>query len=284
MIQTSFGIGLRHPHYQEMLSNRPDIDWLEVHSENYFEPHGQHRWYLRQLAEHYPISLHGIGLSLGSVDPLNLEHLEQLKQLVTEFSPMLVSEHLSWSSFGQQYFNDLLPLPYTREMLELFCGKVDQTQQYLGRQILIENPSAYLQFSQSYIPEWEFLGELAHRSGCGLLLDINNIYVSAINQGFSAETYLDAIDTDKVGEVHLAGYTRKRLPQGELLIDTHGKPVSAPVWQLFERFCRHAPLNAPVLIEWDTDIPPLHTLLSEAHKAARIHATAIHPYACKEFP
>jgi len=276
MSQASFGIGLRQPHYQEMLSSQPAIDWLEVHSENYFAPHGQHRWYLRQLAEHYPVSLHGIGLSLGSVDPLSHSHLEQLKQLITEFSPILVSEHLSWSSFGQQYFNDLLPLPYTHEMLELFCRKVDHTQQFLGRQILIENPSAYLQFSQSHIPEWEFLEEIARRCGCGLLLDINNIYVSAINQGFAAESYIDAIDTGLVGEVHLAGYTRKRLPQGELLIDTHGSPVSEPVWKLFERYCRKAPLSAPVLIEWDTDIPPLQVLLGEAHKAAQLYKATSH--------
>jgi len=267
-----FGIGLRHPHYQEMLATLPAVGWLEVHSENYFEPDSQHRWYLRQLAEHYPISLHGIGLSLGSVDPLSQDHLRQLRQLVDEFNPILVSEHLSWSSYQQQYFNDLLPLPYTSETLELFADKVDQTQQYLGRRILIENPSAYLKFKQTQMPEWEFLGELCQRSGCGLLLDINNIFVSAVNLGYSATAYLDAVDPGRVGEIHLAGHARKSLPQGELLIDDHGSPVAEPVWQLFERFCRRIGAPVPVLIEWDTDIPSLPTLLDQARKARGIHA------------
>jgi len=259
------GIGLRPPHYSELLTDLPAIAWLEVHSENFFADGGHPHEILEQVRANYPISLHGVGLSLGSVDPLNSWHLDKLKGLVDRYQPGLVSEHLSWSSVDKRYLNDLLPLPYTEESLYHISKRIEQTQDYLGRQILIENLSSYLQYSHSTIPEWDFLTAVAQRSGCGILLDINNIYVNACNHGFDARQYLEAIPLDAVGEMHLAGYS----DEGDILIDTHSRRVSAPVWALYEqavqRFGRH-----PTLIEWDTDIPALAVLLDEAAHAENI--------------
>lgn len=264
------GVGLRSPHIAEIISRRPSLGWLEIHSENYFNPHSLARQQLRRLQPHYPISCHGIGLSLGSADPLNVNHLQQLKQLITETEPFLISDHLSWSSVDDQYFNDLLPLPYTEEALDNFCDKVDQVQHALKRQMLIENPSSYLQFQHSTIPEWEFLMAVQQRTGCGLLLDLNNIYVSSFNHRFDCQTYLAAIDPTVVQEIHLAGFIRKHLPQGEIWIDTHSQPVSAAVWQLYQQWiCSHGS-HTPTLIEWDADIPPLAILIAEADKAQTI--------------
>ncbi|OMH25980.1 hypothetical protein BGP75_25415 [Motiliproteus sp. MSK22-1] len=241
------------------------VDWLELHSENFFDPQSPQRFQLNSIAEHYPLSFHGVGLSLGSSDPLNTRHLQALKDLIEEYNPSLVSEHLSWSSNKGRYFNDLLPIPYTVESLAHFSDRVDQVQNYLGRQILIENPTAYLSFDSSTIHESEFLGKVHERTGCGLLLDLNNIYVNSINLGLDASEYLTNIPVEAVQEIHLAGFTRKQLDTGEILIDTHGSRVSEPVWQLFKEYrqiCR-----APALIEWDTDIPELDVLLEEAQRA-----------------
>ncbi len=268
--QQPIGVGLRSPHIAEIITSQPPIGWLEIHSENYFNPHSLARQQLRQLQSHYPISCHGIGLSLGSTDPLNLEHLQQLKQLITEAKPFLISDHLSWSSVDGQFFNDLLPLPYTEEALDNFCDKVDQVQHALNRQMLIENPSSYLQFQHSTIPEWEFLMAVQRRTGCGLLLDLNNIYVSSFNHHFDCQTYLAAIDPTVVQEIHLAGFIRKQLPQGEVWIDTHSQPVSAAVWQLYQQWIRCHGSHTPTLIEWDAEIPSLATLLAEANKAQAI--------------
>ncbi|MCE2597283.1 DUF692 domain-containing protein [Motilimonas cestriensis] len=260
------GIGLRHPHFAEILETKPELAFLEIHSENYFNPHGQSRYYLDQLMLQYPISCHGIGLSLGSSDPLSASHLMQLKDLVDHCQPVLISEHLSWGSINGQFFNDLLPLPYTQELLNHFSARVEQVQDILGRQILIENPSAYLQFSTVEMPEWALLNALVERTGCGLLLDLNNIYVSAMNLGFSSSEYLAEINANAVQEVHLAGFTRKVLPEGEILIDTHGSRVSDPVWHLYQSYLKANPTVA-TLIEWDSDIPPLSVLLEEQQKA-----------------
>ncbi|WP_080175480.1 MNIO family bufferin maturase [Photobacterium toruni] len=264
------GVGLRSPHITEMITQQPHLGWLEIHSENYFNPHSLARQQLRQLRSHYPISCHGIGLSLGSADPLNLEHLQKLKQLVTETEPFLISDHLSWSSVDGQYFNDLLPLPYTEEALTNFCGKVMQVQDVLQRQMLIENPSSYLQFQHSTIPEWEFLMAVQQRTGCGLLLDLNNIYVSSFNHSFDCQTYLAAINPAVVQEIHLAGFIRKQQPQGEIWIDTHSQPVSDKVWRLYQQWIHCHGSDTPTLIEWDADIPPLAILLAEADKAQAI--------------
>ena len=263
------GVGLRSPHIAQVLEQKPDIGWLEVHSENYFITTSTARQQLRQIAEHYPISCHGIGLSLGSADPLDSQHLNQLKQLVDEIDPIAVSDHLSWSSVDGQFFNDLLPLPYTEEALNHFCRKVEQVQDYLGRQMLIENPSSYLSFANSAIPEWEFLHQVQQRTGCGLLLDLNNIYVSAFNHGFDCNQYIAALDASAVKEIHLAGFTVKQFEDGEVWIDTHSKPVSEPVWQLYRNWVQQHG-RTPTLIEWDLNIPELSVLLEEADKARNI--------------
>ena len=259
------GIGLRTPHQRQVLAERPDVGWLEVHSENFFARGGQVLQVLERARSHYPLSLHGVGLSLGSVDPLSSEHLSLLKGLVERFEPGLVSDHLCWGAVGGRHLNDLLPLPYTEEALEVVCRNVGAAQEHLGRQILVENVSSYLQFSDSSISEWEFFAEVVRRSGCGILLDVNNIYVSSVNHGFDALAYLDAIAPQAVQEIHLAGFDSN----GACLIDTHGKPVHGPVWNLYgEALSRLGPV--PTLIEWDTDLPALEVLLDDARKAQEI--------------
>jgi uncharacterized protein len=256
------GIGLRSPHYRALLDTLPPLAFLEVHSENFFGEGGQPHWFLEKLRQHYPLSLHGVGLSLGTTDELSQTHLGKLKKLIDRYQPSLVSEHLCWGAVGGRHTNDLLPLPYTEEALDLMCRHVDQAQDFLKRQILVENVSSYLQFTQSTIPEWEFVAQVAARTGCGLLLDVNNIYVNAINHQFSAADYLRVIPADAVQEIHLAGFD----DNGQCLIDTHGKKVSDDVWQLYAEAIALVG-NKPTLIEWDTDIPPLDVLLDEANKA-----------------
>jgi uncharacterized protein len=265
-IPAQAGIGLRAAHYAEILGLRPRVGWLEVHSENYFGGGGPALDYLERIRAHYPISLHGVGLSLGSTDPLDQAHLRKLKALVQRLEPGLVSDHLSWGSVDGRYFNDLLPLPYTEESLRHFCSRVIEAQAFLGRRILIENPSTYLQFAESAIPEPEFLREVARVTGCGILLDVNNVHVSAFNHRFDTARYLDEIPPRCVSEVHLAGHTRVGDGNDALLIDTHSAPVSEPVWSLYERALqRFGPV--PTLIEWDAELPPLATLVAEAGRA-----------------
>jgi uncharacterized protein len=264
-IPASAGIGLRAPHLAEFLDRRPAIDWVEVHSENYFGNGIPTAW-LMKVRDHYDLSLHGIGLSIGSTDPLNRNHLESLKALIDRLEPAFVSEHLCWSSVGGHYLNDLLPLPYTEEALDHLVSRVLEIQDRLGRILLVENISSYLEFRGAEIPEWEFLAELSLRSGCGILLDVNNIYVSARNHGFDPYLYLQSIPVGSVGEMHLAGFTRRQFEDGEILIDSHNRPVSPEVWQLF--YAAIARLGAtPTLIEWDSDLPSLDRLLGESRKA-----------------
>jgi uncharacterized protein (UPF0276 family) len=265
-IPAQAGIGLRALHYLEVLETRPPVGWLEVHSENYFGAGGKPLYYLERIRVHYPLSLHGVGLSIGSTDALNTRHLNQLKTLIQRFEPALVSEHLSWSSVGGRYLNDLLPLPYTEEALAHTVRRVSQIQDYLGRQLLIENVSSYLQYTGSTIPEWEFIAALTERSGCGLLLDVNNIYVSACNHGFDPAAYLQAIPPAAVQEIHLAGFTVNRFEDGEILIDTHNQRVYPPVWALYRQAVRRFG-RIPTLIEWDTDLPALAVLVDEARRA-----------------
>ena len=267
MIATRAGIGLRTPHYQSILADTPAVSFLEVHSENFFGEGGQPLKMLARFREDYAISTHGVGLSLGSADRLDAEHLRKLKRLVDAIEPRLVSEHLCWAGIAGRHLNDLLPLPYTPEALDSVVANVLETQDLLKRQILVENVSSYLQFNDSTMPEWEFVGEVAHRAGCGILLDVNNIYVNAMNHDFDPLIYLDAIAIGSVGEIHLAGFQ----DTGEILIDTHGAPVCDEVWALYEyAIARFGPV--PTLIEWDTDIPALDVLLAEAGKANRILA------------
>jgi uncharacterized protein len=264
-IPAQVGIGLRTPHYRELLDTLPPIGWFEVHSENYFGDGGQPLYFLERFRSHYPMSLHGVGLSLGSTDALNSTHLQKLKSLVDRFEPGLVSDHLCWSSVGGQFLNDLLPLPYTEEALNYVVTRIGEAQDYLRRQILVENVSSYLQYKHSTISEWEFLAEVARRAGCGILLDVNNIYVSAENHRFDPLTYIDAIPVASVQEIHLAGFDSN----GDCLIDTHGKPVFDAVWPLYTHAIERLGAT-PTLIEWDTDIPALDVLLAEAWKARAI--------------
>jgi uncharacterized protein (UPF0276 family) len=259
------GIGLRAPHYAELLERRPALGFLEVHSENYFGDGGAPLAWLERFRALYPLSFHGVGLSLGSADPLDTTHLARLKALVRRFEPALVSEHLSWSSFGGRHANDLLPLPLTEEAIEHVAGRVRKAQDYLGRELLVENISAYVRLGVSAMPEWEFVAAVAARAGCRLLLDVNNVWVNAVNHGFDAQRYLEAIAPQSVAELHLGGF--ERTPQ--VLVDTHGATVSEEVWDLYakalSRFGRR-----PTLIEWDTDLPALDVLLAEAARARGI--------------
>ena len=271
------GIGLRTVHQEEILRDEPPLGWLEVHSENYFADGGRTIDNLMSLRASYPLSLHGVGLSMGSTDPLDREHLRKLKRLVERSEPALVSEHLSWGSVDGSHLNDLLPLPYTEEALRHMIERVGQVQDHLGRQILVENISSYLQFTHAHLTEWDFLAALVAESGCGLLLDINNVYVSACNHGFDASRYLSALPASRVQELHLAGHTRNRYGDRDILIDTHSTTVCEAVWDLYdvvlERFGA-----VPTLIEWDAEIPPLEVLVAEADKAdrrlERLHAVA----------
>ncbi|MCY4396548.1 MAG: DUF692 domain-containing protein [Rhodospirillaceae bacterium] len=265
-VPAAAGIGLRHTHYGEFLNGRPATAWLEVHSENYLCPGGPRLATLEAIRQHYPLSCHGVGLSLGSAEGLDPGHLEQLRSLFDRFEPGLVSEHVSWSTTGGDYLNDLLPLPYTEEALDILVRNIGQAQDAFGRRILIENPSSYVTFAQSTIPEWEFCAEAARRSGCGLLLDVNNIHVSAHNHGYDALEFLNAIPGDLVGEIHIAGHADTEWDGRPVLIDDHGSTVKEAVWDLLEiALSRFGP--KPVLMEWDLDLPPLETLLGEAGRA-----------------
>ncbi|MBA1148635.1 DUF692 domain-containing protein [Ectothiorhodospiraceae bacterium WFHF3C12] len=268
-IPATAGIGLRAPHFDQVLRERPAAGWFEVHSENFFGAGGRPHEVLEAVRRDYAVSFHGVGLSLGSTDPLNRDHLARLRQLVSHYQPGLVSEHVAWSSFDGVYANDLLPLPYTEEALAHLCQRVDAVQEHLGRRILMENPSTYLAFTDSVIPEAEFLDALAARTGCGLILDLNNLYVNACNHGWDTGAYLARLDGRAVGEFHLAGHTRRAFEDGEVLIDTHNAPVCPAVWALFEQAVSlWGP--RPALIEWDSDLPEFRVLQAEAAQAGEI--------------
>lgn len=261
------GIGLRAPHYREIAACRPALGFLEVHSENYFADGGPALAWLEHLRTVYPVSLHGVGLGIGSCDALDIAHLEHLKRLADRIEPALVSEHICWGAIGGRHLNELLPLPYNAESLAHVAARVQEVQDYLGRPILVENVSTYFEFAASDIAEWDFVAELARRTGCGVLLDVNNIWVNSVNHGFDPYGYIEAIDGRTVGEIHLAGF---EATPGRL-IDTHGTAVSTDVWKLYDAtIARFGP--KPTLIEWDTDIPALDVLLGEAMKADAILA------------
>jgi uncharacterized protein (UPF0276 family) len=257
------GIGLRTPHYAEFLgAARPAAGWIEVHSENYFGAGGRDRRALERLRRDYPVSLHGVGLGLGSAEGYSAAHEDKLRALVEWVEPAFVSEHLAWGAIAGRNFNDLLPLPFTREALKLVAGRVSHLQDRVGRRILVENVTAYLEIAPGEMSEGQYLAELARRTGCGLLLDVNNLYVNQVNLGRDPLAVMDALDAQSVEEIHLAGYFA-----GERgLIDTHGARVAEPVWRLYDAaLARFGPV--PTLIEWDTDVPPLEVLLQEAATA-----------------
>ena len=262
----SAGIGLRSPHVSEIAATRPAVAFLEVHAENYMaETLALDR--LLELRRDYPVSLHGVALSLGSAEELDRCHLDRFKALIERVEPTLVSEHLAWCAIGGAYLNGLLPLPYTEESLDLFSRHVAEAQDGLGRQVLIENPSSYLRYRHSPIPEAEFLTEVVRRTGCGILCDVNNVYVSAWNFGFDPIAYLEELPTEAIGEIHLAGHHAAE--DVRILIDDHGSRVGDPVWELHAAALRHfGPV--PTLIEWDTNLPALEVLLDEAHHAAEL--------------
>jgi hypothetical protein len=266
--EAPIGLGLRAPHMDEVLRARPAVDFFEVHPENFIHDRGRLDA-LTRIRDDYPLSLHAVGLSLGSYGGLDRNHAAALKDLVDRLDPFLVSDHLSWSAANGVFLNDLLPLPYTRESLSVFACNVDHIQTALKRQILIENPSAYLQFNGNDFDEPEFLRQLVAKTGCGVLLDVNNVYVSANNLGFDAGTYLRAFPIAHVREIHVAGHHRKDLDGATILIDDHGSSVSAPVWTLYGDAIASAD-SAATLIEWDSNIPPLEQLLAERIKAVHI--------------
>ncbi len=259
------GVGLRTQHYATVLDERPRVDWFEVISENFMVAGGNPRRVLRQVRERYPVVLHGVSLSIGSVDPLDPKYLDELASLAAETEPAWVSDHLCWSSVGGNFSHDLLPLPYTEEALAHVAARVRQVQDKLKRQILIENVSSYVTFTQSTLTEWQFLAELCQRADCGLLLDVNNVFVSAFNHGFDANEFIDGIPVGRVAQIHLAGHS----DYGTHLLDTHDHSVCDGVWALYrravERFGR-----VSTLVEWDDHIPPFAEVLAESRKAAAI--------------
>lgn len=265
------GIGLRAPHTEEIIETKPLAGFLEAHSENYFRIGSIPFEQLMTCRESYPVSLHGVGLSLGSAAGVSETHLGKLKTLVGHVDPVLVSEHLSWSTANDRSVPDLLPLPMTAEALAVICDNIDKVQNALGRSILVENPSSYLAFKGAEMAEPMFIAEVIRRTGCGLLLDINNIHVSAHNIGFDALAYLNAIPQGIVGEVHLAGYQVNKAGDAEIFIDAHNNPVYDDVWTLYRAALQRFG-DLPTLIEWDSDLPPLERLVAEARTADAIRA------------
>ena len=268
MYPAGCGIGLRSPHVAEILETRPAIPWLEVHAENYMGG-GVAVRHLERLRTEYPVSVHGVGLSLGSAEGIDERHLDRLAQLVQRVNPVLVSEHLSWSVSGGVYLNHLLPLPYTEEALDTVADHVGRVQARLGRQLLVENPSSYLRFREAGIAEPQFLNELAARTGCGVLCDVNNVYVTCANLGGDADAWIDALEPSIVGEIHLAGHAINDADGRPILIDDHGSSVSAEVWTLYARALTRFG-RVPSLVEWDTDVPALDVLIGEAKKVERL--------------
>ena len=264
------GVGLKAQHYRDILDTAPAVGFFEIHAENYMGEGGPPHRYLQAIRARYPLSLHGVGLSIGGPTPLDRDHLSRLKSLIERYQPGLFSEHLAWSTHEQGYLADLLPLPYTEQTLARVCAHIDETQAALGRPMLLENPSSYLAFDESSMDEPAFIAEVARRTGCGLLFDINNVFVSAHNLGLSAQAYLAAYPLAKVQEIHLAGHDLRRDAAGEdVLIDAHASPVAGDVWALYaDVIGRTGAL--PTLIERDNNVPALAELVAEAGRAAGI--------------
>ncbi len=269
------GVGYKPQHFSDLLEDPHSVAWLEIHAENYMGDGGRPLAQLRHLAERFPISVHGVGLSIGGEGPLDAEHLARLKHLLDWLNPASFSEHLAWSTHDSHFLNDLLPLPYTAATLTRVCDHIDQVQEAVGRRMLLENPSTYLAFTESDMAEVDFLAEIARRTGCGLLFDVNNVFVSATNQKTDPLSYIDAFPLAQVGEIHLGGHDEDMDETGAtLLIDSHGREVVDPVWALYEHtIARGGP--KPTLIEWDTDVPDWPVLAAEADRAATILQAAL---------
>ncbi len=263
--KNAVGLGLRSAHIEQIIEQQPAVPWFEVLLDNHTAQGGLIPRQLAAVRHHYPVSFHCVGLSLAGVDALDKKYLATIKRMVDEYSPVLISDHLCFTQHGGHHFNDLLPIPYTSESLHHVCTRIDEVQDYLGRKLLVENVSVYLLFERSEMNEAEFLAELVSRTGCGILLDINNAYVNEFNHGFSAKKFIDTIPMDAVGEIHLAGFEDKK----SYLIDAHNNCVSKPVWALFDYYLQHGN-SIPVLIEWDNDIPPLDILFAEMARAEKM--------------
>lgn len=271
MLPAKAGVGFKPEHFAAIQQGARQIGFFEIHAENYLGDGGLPHAQLAAIRADHPLSIHGVGLSIGGARGLDAAHLDRLRRLCDRYEPASFSEHLAWSSHGADYLNDLLPLPYTDETLALVCEHVDQVQQVLGRRMLLENPATYLRFASSTIPETRFLAEVARRTGCGLLLDVNNVFVSCTNHGSDPQAWLADIPLDKVGQIHLGGHDAEDLPSGPLLIDSHGAAVADPVWALFAHVIERAgPL--PTLVEWDNDLPDWPVLAAEAARAEAILA------------
>ena len=267
------GVGYKPQHFDDVLTNPGPVEWLEIHAENYMGAGGRPIAQLKHLAERFPMSVHGVGLSIGAEGPLDPEHLARLKHLVGWLNPASFSEHLAWSTHDVGFLNDLLPLPYTETTLKTVVEHIDQVQTTVGRQMLLENPSTYLAFAESEMSEIDFLKEIVARTGCGLLLDVNNVFVTATNQQTDPVSYINAFPHDAVGEIHLGGHDEDEDDHGApLLIDSHGREVVDPVWALYEHTIKTGGAH-PTLIEWDTDVPDWPILAAEAERADKILAT-----------
>lgn len=264
------GVGYKPQHFTELMNAPGPVGWVEIHAENYMGLGGRPHAQLRALQERFALSVHGVGLSIGGEGRLDADHLARLRTLMEKTSPASFSEHLAWSTHGAEYLNDLLPLPYTQTTLERVCAHIDEVQTVLGRQMLLENPSSYLAFAESSYSETDFLTEVVRRTGCGLLLDVNNVFISATNLGYEPHAYIDAYPLDAVGEIHVGGHDEQEDDSGApLLIDSHGKPVVDPVWSLLKYTLATAGPK-PVLVEWDNDVPEWPVLRAEAERAASL--------------
>jgi uncharacterized protein (UPF0276 family) len=264
-----FGVGLRAEHYSDVLSGRPPVDWFEAITENYMDTGGRPLDVLECVRRDSPVALHGVGLSIGSTDPLNERYLERLSALIARIEPALVTDHLCWTGVGGRSLFDLLPLPYTEEALAHVCERVGRVQDRIGTRILLENPSTYVAYRGATMNEWEFLALMAERADCGILLDVNNVYVNAFNHGFDPIAYLDAIPVERVGQIHLAGFTDR----GSYLFDTHSAPVAPPVWELYAHARRRFG-EVATLVEWDAEIPSFERLCAELDRAREVAAGA----------
>jgi len=274
-IPAKAGVGLKPEHIETILETRPAIGWFEVHPENYMGRGGAPHHNLMRVRENYPLSLHGVGLSIGSAERLDARHLARLAGLIRRYEPAVFSEHLAWSTHEGTFLNDLLPLPYNEETLAIVCRHVDEVQSFLGRRMLLENPSTYVSFAGSDMSETKFLGEIARRTGCGLLLDVNNVYVSATNHGFDARAYITEFPVQHVGEIHLGGHAEAVDDEGQpLLIDAHDRTVRDEVWSLYRLAIARASV-IPTLIEWDNDVPAWDVLFGEAQRADQALATRV---------
>ncbi len=263
-LPSNAGIGLKAEHYQDILSTKPDIGWVEIHAENYMAEGGPSHYYLTEIAQLYPLSVHGVGLSIGGAKPLDKDHLNRLKILIDRYQPASFSEHLAWSTHETHFYNDLLPVPYNEESLSLICDHIDEVQNKLNMQMLLENPSSYLQFETSIFSETDFLSQIAAKTGCGLLLDVNNVFISATNLGFTPKAYIDSFPLDHVKEVHLGGHAEDKDTNNNIvLIDAHDRAVADPVWELYQ-YTLSKTGALPSLIEWDNDVPTWDILHQEA--------------------